>query len=102
MKVLIFILILNHPYSEIEALPALNSCFISHGGKYHIDTSKAIKLAQLSSLLGMIGSRFGESAKRVWNMLWTCGQLEQKAIATEAMIPNAEAREVLYAMLRNG
>lgn len=28
--------------------------------------------------------------------------MEQKAIATESMLDNGEAREVLYAMLRNG
>jgi len=35
-------------------------------------------------------------------MLYIEGQMEQRAIATEAMMHNTEAREILYAMLRNG
>lgn len=80
----------------------LLACIIRVGSNYKIDTLKALVLVRNASLLALIDQRFGTSAKRVWNMLYTEGQMEQRAIATEAMMHNTEAREVLYAMLRNG
>lgn len=59
-------------------------------------------ILRTAAILAVIEKRFGESAKRIWNMLFLDGQLEQKAIADAAMVPNAEAREALYALLSDG
>jgi DNA-directed RNA polymerase III subunit RPC3 len=84
-----------------KSLPPLSSC-IQTNGNIRFRTTEALRIARHLSLLAIIEQRFGSSARRVWNMLYLGGQMEQKAIATESMLHNGEAREVLYAMLRNG
>lgn len=84
-----------------KSLPPLSSC-IQTNGDIRFRTTEALRIARHLSLLAIIEQRFGASARRVWNMLYLGGQMEQKAIATESMLHNGEAREVLYAMFRNG
>ncbi|KAI8111617.1 hypothetical protein M9435_004117 [Picochlorum sp. BPE23] len=84
-----------------KSLPPLSSC-LQTNGNIRFRTTEALRIARHLSLLAIIEQRFGSSARRVWNMLYLGGQMEQKAIATESMLHNGEAREVLYAMLRNG
>lgn len=86
-----------------RSMPSLYSCIeMGESQTFKFRTPRALEIARNSSLLAVIEQRFGRSAKRIWNMLYTGGQMEQKAIATESMLDNGEAREVLYAMLRNG
>lgn len=80
----------------------LGQCIKKEGSLYFVQTLEAKKLAERMYLLAVIEHRYGHSAKRMWNMLNMDGQMEQRAIASEAMIQNSEARELLYAMLRNG
>lgn len=87
--------------AHTKSLPPLSSC-IQTNGNVRFRTTEALRIARHLSLLAIIEQRFGASARRVWNMLYVGGQMEQKAIATESMLHNGEAREVLYAMLRNG
>jgi DNA-directed RNA polymerase III subunit RPC3 len=88
---------------ENKLMPSLSSCVEMGASKsFKFRTPRALLIARNSSLLAIIEQRFGPSAKRIWNMLHVGGQMEQKAIATESMLHNGEAREVLYAMLRNG
>ena len=47
-------------------------------------------------------SKFGSHGMRIWNMLFSVGQLEQKQVAELSMLPKDEAREKLYAMLKAG
>lgn len=86
-----------------RSIPSLSSCIeLGESKTFKFKTPRALEIARHSSLLAVIEQRFGRSAKRIWNMLYSGGQMEQKAIATESMLDNGEAREVLYAMLRNG
>lgn len=86
-----------------RSMPSLYSCIeMGESKTFTFKTTQALEVARNSSLLAVIEKRFGSSAKRIWNMLYTGGQMEQKAIATESMLDNGESREVLYAMLRNG
>lgn len=88
---------------ENKLMPSLSSCVEMGASKsFKFRTPTALLIARNSSLLAIIEQRFGPSARRIWNMLHAGGQMEQKAIATESMLHNGEAREVLYAMLRNG
>ena len=57
---------------------------------------------RLGEILSVIGRRFGDTARRIWMMLVMEWQMEQKMVAEKAMVPNAEAREALYAMLKDG
>lgn len=86
-----------------RSMPSLYSCIeMGESKTFKFRTPRALEIARNSSLLAVIEQRFGRSAKRIWNMLYTGGQMEQKAIAIESMLDNGEARELLYAMLRNG
>ena len=86
-----------------RSMPSLYSCIeMGESKTFTFKTTQALEVARNSSLLAVIEKRFGSSAKRIWNMLYIGGQMEQKAIATESMLDNGESREVLYAMLRNG
>ena len=62
----------------------------------------AVNVLRRGIILTAIERRFGTAAKRIWNMLLLDGQLEQKAVADAAMVPNSEARMALYAMLKDG
>ena len=90
-------------------LPHLSSCLRREsitkreGTKvYRFDTPTALKIARTAKLLEIIEQRFGPSGKRIWNMLYTEGQMEQKAISQDSMLGNTRPREILYAMFRNG
>ena len=95
--------------SRQRKLPHLSSCLIQEGSVkqegikvYRFDTPTALKIARTSKLLEIIEQRFGPSGKRIWNMLYTEGQMEQKAISQDSMLGNTRPREILYAMFRNG
>jgi DNA-directed RNA polymerase III subunit RPC3 len=96
------------PVTRDSTYKALNALFL---GDYISDPHEHEFVVKLQFLLGMIrqtqilaviGHRFGETARRIWYMLHIEKQLEQKVIAEKAMVPNAEAREALYAMLKDG
>jgi DNA-directed RNA polymerase III subunit RPC3 len=72
------------------------------GTAYRLDLHVALGNVRQAQVLAVVGRRFGDTARRIWHMLRLEGQLEQKAVAEKAMVPNAEAREALYAMLRDG
>ena len=101
----------NQPPTNPQKLPPLSSCLKVHprdgkpGSKsttYLFDTPTALNIARTAKLLEIVEQRFGPSGKRVWNMLNTDGQMEQKAISQDSMLGNTRPREILYAMLRNG
>jgi DNA-directed RNA polymerase III subunit RPC3 len=91
--------------SVYKALQVLNNAdYISspHDREFHADLHFALGIIRQTQILAVIGHRFGDTARRIWYMLHTEKQLEQKAIAEKAMVPNTEAREALYAMLKDG
>ena len=87
-----------------KKLPLLSSCIkkaqLDKG--YIFDTPTALRIARTAKLLEIIEQRFGPHGKRVWNMLYLDGQMEQKSISTDSMLRNTRPREILYAMFRNG
>ena len=70
--------------------------------QYSFDLHFCLGVVRQGQILTVVGQRFGETAKRIWYMLKLENQLEQKAVAEKAMVPNADAREALYAMLKDG
>ncbi len=85
-------------------LPPLSRCLQREAGSkfYRFDTPTVLKIARTAKLLEIIEQRFGPSGKRIWNMLYTEGQMEQKAVSQDSMLGNTRPREILYAMFRNG
>lgn len=77
-------------------------CVSQDRGQYCAAVSNALAVLRRGAIMTVIGKRFSEAAKRIWNMLLLDGQMEQKAVADAAMVPNGEAREALYALLNDG
>ena len=46
--------------------------------------------------------QFGQPGLRVYRLLVTLRQLEQKQVAERAMVPTKDTRELLYRMLKAG
>ncbi|KAL4538963.1 hypothetical protein Ndes2526B_g02768 [Nannochloris sp. 'desiccata'] len=96
------------PVTKDTTYKALNTLFIAdyisdpYGREFHADLQFALGMIRQTQILAVITQRFGETARRIWYMLHIEKQLEQKAIAEKAMVPNIEAREALYAMLKDG
>jgi len=96
------------PVSKDSTYRALNALFIAdyisdpYGREFHANLQYALSYIRQGQILAVITHRFGETARRIWYMLHAEKQLEQKAIAEKAMVPNTEAREALYAMLKDG
>lgn len=94
-----------------EAVPALLNELVNAGfvdssgldrGQYSVDLHFTLGTVRQGHILAVVGHRFGETARRIWYMLKQENQLEQKVVAEKAMVPNADAREALYAMLKDG
>lgn len=96
------------PVTKDTTYKALNALFIAdyisdpYGREFYADLQFALGMIRQTQILAVITHRFGETARRIWYMLHIEKQLEQKAIAEKAMVPNTEAREALYAMLKDG
>lgn len=69
---------------------------------YRIDAEKCMSLGRRLALMSILRQKYGQVACRIWNMLLHEQQMEQKLIAEKAMVSNIEAREALYAMLKDG
>jgi len=97
-------IIIATPSRRRKKLPSLSSCLWGDNGNktYQFDTPTALNIARTATLLQIIEQRFGPNARRIWNMLYLEGQMEQKAITQDSMLGNTRPREILYAMLRNG
>lgn len=67
-----------------------------------MDLQSTLGMIKIANILCIIQNRYSDSAKRIWNMLLLEGQMEQKMIADKSMVPAAEARQALYAMLKDG
>jgi DNA-directed RNA polymerase III subunit RPC3 len=89
-------------YKELNALYIADYISDPADREVHADLQFALGMIRQTQILAVIGHRFGETARRIWYMLHIEKQLEQKAIAEKAMVPNTEAREALYAMLKDG
>ena len=74
----------------------------AYGTSYRINTDAALGMARRSAVMSTLGRKYGTAARRIWNMLLLEQQMEQKAVAECAMVSNAEAREALYALLKDG
>lgn len=74
----------------------------AYGTSYRVNTDAALGMARRSAIMSTLGHKYGKAARRIWNMLLLEQQMEQKAVAECAMVSNAEAREALYALLKDG
>ncbi|XP_059179369.1 DNA-directed RNA polymerase III subunit RPC3-like isoform X2 [Physella acuta] len=70
----------------------------SGGGMYQINFFKAIKAICISHIETIILERFGSKALRMFRVLLTDKQVEQKQVEERAMLPPKEAKELLYKM----
>ncbi|XP_055884180.1 DNA-directed RNA polymerase III subunit RPC3-like [Biomphalaria glabrata] len=70
----------------------------SGGGLYQINIFKAIKAICVSHIETIVLERFGSKALRMFRVLLTDKQVEQKQVEERAMLPPKEAKELLYKM----
>uniref|UniRef100_A0A2C9LPN6 DNA-directed RNA polymerase III subunit RPC3 n=1 Tax=Biomphalaria glabrata TaxID=6526 RepID=A0A2C9LPN6_BIOGL len=70
----------------------------SGGGLYQINYFKAIKAICVSHIETIVLERFGSKALRMFRVLLTDKQVEQKQVEERAMLPPKEAKELLYKM----
>ncbi|KAK9828834.1 hypothetical protein WJX72_002313 [[Myrmecia] bisecta] len=73
-----------------------------NGTGYFANESNIINIVKVKEVEAVVRERFGALGLRVFRLLLLSGQLEQKQIADQAMMPLKDCRELLYRMLKAG
>jgi hypothetical protein len=72
------------------------------GGMYVVNLAKMSDGLRIGLIENYVREKYGTPACRIWKLLLDKGLLDEKMIATSAMISDKEASSLLYDLLRNG